>query len=527
MLSTRLQGHLEGRQRSRLVGALALLLAGAPACGDDSGDVGSTRQTPNPAQSGDDAGIPGDAAIVSSSEQGETRNGQTFTSDAPESSPSTDHPSTSGGSTSAPPGTSPTTSPSDTTSSATTSSATSSATSTATNTSNDWMPVEPPFDDHESCQERSNTADLACSYGLQCVAKSYQADCTLRDDGTWRCSCRNLATNDFESFTLEGADAETACREGMRVCVPGQTPELAEPECEYVDAELSDTYCRRSTLCTSTAQLTPNVVAKQEVETQLDYCSGAGGSMECRCLGSYETHTVYGADGMTACGLMTDLCEGTQPIGEERTCGEASQTVSSSSCSFQESCGRRTELAQEGAYVLSGLEYTTSQCTLYDPAEPADCSCSDSASYISIRVQGAALTETCRVASSFCSDTSSLTEPGELDCPDQTTNVTGSSCSTWSNCGWTASYDGADVTAYAPLRAQCTKSGTEWTCECSSLANLSEPFTLTSNDGFEACAQANSVCATMVVELEVSGSYESEFVFGPRPAPSDSDAGSD
>jgi hypothetical protein len=388
------------------------------------------------------------------------------------------------------------------------------------------VPIEPPFDAHEGCQERLDAAQGTCSYELQCTAKSYKSSCSLRDDGTWSCSCRNLATNAYESFILEGADGDTACREGVQVCVPGQTPELSEPECSYVDAEQSDVYCRRSKVCTSNAQLAPNVLARQEVETRLNYCSGSVDSMECRCLGSYESHSVYGADGMTACGLLTDLCEGTQPIGEERTCGAASQTVSQSSCSFEETCGRRTELGQ-GAYVVSAFEYTTSQCTMYDAVEPAQCYCSDSASYVSIRIGGTALTETCRVASSFCSDTSSLSEPGELNCPDQTTNVTGTSCSSWSNCGWTAPYEGADVTAYAPLRSQCTKSGADWTCECSSLVNVSESFTLNGGDGFEACAQANTVCSTMVVELEVGGSYESQFVFGRRPEPPVADAGAD
>lgn len=510
-----LVGRVCHRKLAAFVGAAGILpLTLVLACGDDQSGTGKVRENPGLNTESKDGGTNSrdGAADGLVSESGETNT-------SVETSSTGNHSWTT---TTAAATTTVGVMPTETTSQSPNSAPSWTTTTMMTTSAPDsWEDIEPPFPGLSDCGERSTGTDDACLYELRCSTRSYDSRCAKLDDGTWNCSCLDWSRNRTAKYVLDGADADSACRVGLPFCVAGEEPEISEPECAIREQETSESFCSRSNLCLSSAQLGAGIVAHFEDEKRINACSDYGDAMACQCDGGYRRHDVYGADGTRACDLLLGVCDGVIPVGEEQVCDDASLYVSQDHCSFSQSCGARTELDPDtGVYALMRLGTMSAHCGSYGGIQ--SCSCTDRS--FTIEVEGSSLGDACRTSGSVCSARTTLEASEPADCIDVTTIASGPTCTMSARCSVTAASNESTLKVYAHLGAGCRKSGDEWSCSCSSGTNDGDAFTLVGSDGLDVCTQASASCSRTVQQLEFDSYGEPQFVFG-VPWPVELDAG--
>ena len=489
------------------------------ACGDDRSDTGRVRDNPEPTPQLD-------SGIDTKEDAGNRDAGSGANRGSDAVSVTTDTTTGVGSDSGASPGGG-TTSPLMSESTSTPPNVTSDTTSTTTTPEQSpllpgWDRIESPFPGLDDCQDLMLGGELTCVYALKCGTRTYNARCTDLGAGQWDCSCDEPLSFTREEYTLDGASAEAACRVGLGFCVYGHGPELSDQECVHEARETSSTQCQGFEVCTYAAQLEGGVRARLRRSNETNHCDHADGYARCECSANYDVHEVYGTEGTESCRLMSDVCAGTTTLGTEIACSSERLASTSTSCSFSQSCGARTDLG-EGVHLLSDPTPLGSFCDTYE-AGVVGCECVDGQQSISAEVDAPSVQDACLTSASLCKNKPTLDGAGPPLCSETTTGVSETTCTTNTTCSWVSSFEQATITEEAPLAVDCENAAGEWSCICASGDGRSELQPLSGSNGHEVCEQAIGACAARITALEYRQQTGAQFIFGDAPV-SNGDAG--
>jgi hypothetical protein len=385
----------------------------------------------------------------------------------------------------------------------------------------DWVPVTEPPDGFSNCEESNFVTENACAYRLRCDGGELWSGCEPGRDGALQCACLDYGSDASFDYLLRGSDLESGCRLGSSLCHVDPVIDAQSAECVSFALEAAAGACDQERVCAVPVVIEEGVVAEVEVPegTGRARCNPVGDALRCDCEGSLAEHFVYGTSESLACELFVEACAGQVPFGDEFYCRDAVTTLDETTCSNLRDCGLHTALDAAGdVYALSSVIEMESTCSASNPTGWATCTCVGQGSgSLAAEVEGALDAELCSIADEVCLVGESLPSSGSVACPDGAfPYVNGEVCSVGStSCTQAANFGTYDARVTGRLAADCSPTGQagQWSCQCSSGENTSEPFTQASGSASSACTEAFTECTTLATSSERLGYGAVEFSF--------------